>query len=149
VTRFIAILALALASNLAVADTPSAPTLSSDGRHEASVDSESDGGSLMIRNTQTGAVRAVLRLGGRNSHPVFSPDGLFVAFYATFRDTVVLTVSDLTGHSWPVAELREIVAAPSWSADAVHVFFADRAGGGSVEHFRVTAGGTDLTQVPR
>lgn len=94
--------------------------------------------------------RELINLPGHNRDPVFSPDGLFIAFIAEVSGRQIVTVTDHIGHSWPVADVTGIDGV-SWSTDAVWLLFAPQRTDGSSDIYRISAGGTEprwLTQTP-
>lgn len=86
--------------------------------------------------------QALVSLPGDNRNMAWSPDSLFVAFCATFHSRHFITVTDLTGHSWLVAEINGECNTPVWSPDASQLAFVSKTRTGDTDVYVATAGGT-------
>lgn len=58
-----------------------------------------------------------------------------------------MTVTDLTGHSWLIAEINGECSAPAWSADAVWLAFSAQTKYGDDDIYQATAGGTEHNNI--
>lgn len=118
------------------------PQSSPDGRWQIYAQRGKTGSELWLRDLRNTTTRALVRLPGDNGYAAWSPDSLFVAFCAQFRARRFITVSDLTGHSWLIAEINGECNTPVWSADAVWLAFTARTRYGDHDIFLASAGGT-------
>jgi Tol biopolymer transport system component len=134
--------ALLLNAHSAVADI-AAGALSPDRRYTVFEKAVAGGTQLWLHDHSRDQQRALVRLPGDNRHAVWSPDSLFVAFCATFKHRHFITVTDLTGHSWLIAEISGRCSTPAWSADAVWLAFSGLTTFGDYDVFQATAGGTE------
>ncbi len=116
---------------------------SPDDRWQLYAQRGTSGSELWLRDLHTSTARVLVRLPGNNGYAAWSPDSLFVAFCAQFRSRRFITVSDLTGHSWLVAEIDGECNTPRWSPDAVWLAFTARTRHGDRDIFVASAGGTD------
>jgi Tol biopolymer transport system component len=129
------------------ADDGRASALSPDGTHLVREARQAAGTILELVDVAGGRARPLVRLPGANRWPVWSPDGLFVAFCAEFKGRYFVTVTDMTGHSWMVQEIHGGLSRISWSADAVWLAYSSETSPGNRDLFLSTAGGTDRRQL--
>lgn len=112
----------------------------------------SNGVILELVEVANGTSKPLVRLPGENRWPVWSPDGLFVAFCALFHQRTFITVTDMTGHSWLVQEIKGGLTTISWSPDAVWLIYSAQVAEANRDLFIASAGGTDirnLTNTPQ
>lgn len=118
--------------------------LSPDKLHLIRESKQANGVILELLDATSGITKPLVRLPGENRWPVWSPDGLFVAFCAVFHDRYFITVTDMTGHSWMVQEIHGGLTRISWSPNAVWLVYSSEATPGNRDLFIASAGGTDI-----
>ncbi len=146
-----AFLTLISASTLAAEPERSA-ALSPDKTQIVRERQTSNGVILELVDVTNGKSKPLVRLPGENRWPVWSPDGLFVAFCALFHQRTFITVTDMTGHSWLVQEIKGGLTPINWSPDAVWLVYSAQIAEGNRDLFIASAGGTDirnLTNTPQ
>jgi Tol biopolymer transport system component len=124
-----------------------ASALSPDRMHVVREARRDRGTILELVDLASGKAKPLVRLPGANRWPVWSPDGLFVAFCAVFQGRVFVTVTDMTGHSWMVQEIHGGLTDIRWSPDAAWLVYSAETAPGNRDLYLSTAGGTDHRQL--
>lgn len=126
-------------------------SVSPDGKFIAFDGGERGAKDIRILEIASGQVRTLLNIPSDDVLPTWSPDGLFIAFSSAFDGRTFVTVSDMIGHSWPVAEIFGGHTTIAWSPDATHLIYGSKSEAGDWDLMMATAGGTgqrNLTESP-